>query len=68
MATDFLMPWYAPYVGQTGAAELAEWLSRVVISYFLAPSAYHDLADEASAADFVHRHVLPAFAAQPTPN
>ena len=49
------MPWFAPYIGEAGAAELAEWLSRVVISYFLAPSAYHDLADEASAADFVHR-------------
>lgn len=65
VATDFLTPWFAPHIGEARSAELAEWLSRVVISYFLAPSTYHDLADEVSATDFVQRHVLPAFAVQP---
>ena len=65
VATDFLTPWFAPFIGAAASAELAEWLSRVVISYFLAPSSYHDLADELSATDFVQRYVLPAYAAQP---
>lgn len=65
VGTDFLTPWFAPHIGEDRSAELAEWLSRVVISYFLAPSTYHDLADQESATDFVKRHVLPAFAVQP---
>ena len=64
VATAFLTPWFAPHVGEAGSAELAEWLSRIVISYFLAPSTYHDLADELSATEFVHRYVLPAYAPQ----
>ena len=34
-ATIFLTPWFAPYIGAGRSAELAEWLARVVISYFL---------------------------------
>jgi AcrR family transcriptional regulator len=60
-ATVFLTPWFAPHVGLDRSAQLAEWLSRVVVSYFLAPSAHVDLADEASARSFVRSFVLPAF-------
>lgn len=61
-ATVFLTPWFAPHIGPERSAQLAEWLSRVVLSYFLVPSHHHDLADEASARDFVRVFVLPAFA------
>ena len=61
VATVFLTPFFAPYIGREQSARLAEWLARVVISYFLAPSRYVDLADEASATEFVRSFVLPAF-------
>jgi AcrR family transcriptional regulator len=64
VATVFLTPFFAPHIGREQSARLAEWLARVVISYFLAPSRYVDLADEASATAFVRMFVLPAF--QPT--
>ena len=60
VATVFLTPFFAPYIGREQSARLAEWLARVVISYFLAPSRYVDLADEASATEFVRSFVLPA--------
>jgi AcrR family transcriptional regulator len=59
-AAAYLGPWFAPHVGDR-SDELAEWLSRIVVSYFLAPSPFHDLADEASATAFTRRFVLPAF-------
>ncbi len=65
VATEFLTPWFGPYIGATQSAELAEYLSRVVISYFLAPSTTVDLADVTSATEFVHRFVLPAFSGLP---
>jgi AcrR family transcriptional regulator len=60
-ASAFLTPWFAPYIGARRSPELAEWLSRIVLSYFLAPSSRVDLADLASATDVVRRFVLPAF-------
>jgi hypothetical protein len=52
---------FAPHIGRDASARLAEWLARVVISYFLAPSRFVDLSDDASATDFVRTFVLPAF-------
>src|SRR5215216_5952275 len=60
-ATLFFTPVFAPYIGREQSARLAEWLARVVISYFLAPSRYVDLSDDASATAFVATFVLPAF-------
>ncbi len=60
-ATLFFTPVFAPYIGREPSARLAEWLARVVISYFLAPSRFVDLSDEAAATDFVRTFVLPAF-------
>jgi AcrR family transcriptional regulator len=62
VATDFLTPWFAPHIGEDGSAELAEHLSRLVLSHFLAPSERLDLADLDSARDFARRFVLPAYA------
>ena len=60
-ATLFFTPVFAPHIGRESSARLAEWLARVVISYFLAPSRFVDLSVEASAVDFVRTFVLPAF-------
>lgn len=59
-AAQFLGPITAPYLPAVQAEALAEVISRMVISYFLAPSAHVDLADPASAAQFIRSHVLPA--------
>jgi AcrR family transcriptional regulator len=67
VATVYLTPWFAPYIGREPSARLAEWLARVVISYFLAPSGYVNLADEVSATEFVRSFVLPAFQPSPVP-
>ena len=58
-ATLFFTPVFAPHIGREASARLAEWLARVVISYFLAPSRFVDLSDDASAAAFVP-HLRPA--------
>ena len=60
-ASAFLTPWFAPHIGARRSPELAEWLARIVLSYFLAPSSRVDLADLQSATDVVRRFVLPAF-------
>ena len=60
-ATLFLTPVFAPHIGREASARLAEWLARVVISYFLAPSRFVDLATTPSATAFVRTFVLPAF-------
>ena len=60
-ATIFLTPWFAPHIGHERSAALAEWLARVVLSYFFSPSRYVDLGDPESAQRFVEQFVLPAF-------
>jgi AcrR family transcriptional regulator len=62
LATEFLSPLVAPSIGAERAGELADWLTRVILSYFFTPSATVDLADRASAAQFARAFVLPAFA------
>jgi AcrR family transcriptional regulator len=61
VATAFLTPRVAPHIGVERAGDLAEWLTRFVLSYFFSPSARVDLADASSARDFTRRFVLPAF-------
>jgi AcrR family transcriptional regulator len=65
-ATLFFTPVFAPHIGRDASARLAEWLARVVISYFLAPSRFVDLSDDASATAFVRTFVLPAFPSIPS--
>ena len=59
-ATAYMTPLVAPWIGQERAAELAEQLTRAVVSYFLTPSRFVDLADE-SAGRFIRNHILPAY-------
>ena len=61
LATTVLGPRLTRFLAPKAAAELAEWVSRVVVSYFLAPSTLVDLTDPAQATAFARRFVLPAF-------
>jgi len=63
-ATALLAPRVARWIGENRAAELAELLTRIVVSYFLAPSRFVDLGEPDSAGRFVRNHVLPAFPTQ----
>jgi AcrR family transcriptional regulator len=63
-ATALLAPRVARWIGENRAAELAELLTRIVVSYFLAPSRFVDLGEPVSAGQFVRNHVLPAFPTQ----
>ncbi len=61
MASLFLAPLVEPYVGRGDSSRLVELLSRLVISYFLAPSDHVDLGDAESARQFISTYILPAF-------
>ena len=61
VATVFLVPLVEPYLARAEAERLVELLSRLVISYFLAPSRHVDLGDPASAEPFIRDFILPAF-------
>ena len=63
VATIFLVPLVDPYLPRRESARLVELLSRLVISYFLAPSDHVDLGDPESARPFINAFVLPAFQA-----
>jgi AcrR family transcriptional regulator len=61
IASVFLCPLVEPYLPRPDAARLVELLSRLVISYFLAPSVHVDLGDPHSARPFLRAFILPAF-------
>jgi AcrR family transcriptional regulator len=66
MASLFLAPQVEPYLDRERSVRLVELLSRLVISYFLAPSDHVDLGDPDSATTFIRAHILPAFAPIPS--
>jgi AcrR family transcriptional regulator len=61
VATVFLAPFVDGYLSRRDGARLVELLSRLVISYFLAPSDHVDLGDPDSARTFIQTFILPAF-------
>lgn len=61
VATLFIVPMVDPYLPRAEGTRLVELLSRLVISYFLAPSEHVDLGDPESAHHFLSTFVLPAF-------
>ena len=65
MASLFLAPLVDTYLGRAAGARLVDLLSRLVISYFLAPSDHVDFGDRDSALTFIRTQILPAF--QPAP-
>jgi AcrR family transcriptional regulator len=66
MASLFLAPQVEPYLDRDRSVRLVELLSRLVISYFLAPSQHVDLGNPDSARTFIRSHILPAF--EPIPS
>lgn len=60
VATVFLVPMVDQYLPRADAVKVVELLSRLVISYFLAPSDVVDFGDAASAREFIHTF-LPAY-------
>lgn len=65
-ATSFLAPLAEQYVDPATARAAIDLLSRLTLSYFLAPSDGVDLGDEASARRFLSPF-LTAFVSPPTP-
>src|SRR6478736_9875859 len=63
IASLFLCPLVEAYLPKPEATRLVELLSRLVISYFLAPSVHVDLGDPDSARRFLRTYILPAFEA-----
>ena len=63
LASVFLCPLVETYLPRPEAVRLVELLSRLVISYFLAPSIHVDLGDPDSARRFLRTYILPAFEA-----
>ena len=61
MASLFLAPLVDNYLSRRDGARLVDLLSRLVISYFLAPSEHVDFGDEQSAREFIRLQILPAF-------
>jgi AcrR family transcriptional regulator len=61
IATVFLIPLVGEYVPRREASRLVEFLARMVISFFLAPSDHVDLGDAESARSFIATFVLSAF-------
>jgi len=58
VATIFLTPLLEPYLPRREAAQLVEVLSRMVISFFLAPSSHYDFTKDSDARAFVRSHVI----------
>ena len=58
-AAAFCTPWLEPHVGAEWAPRAGEWLTRMVLSYVLVPSAGFDLAVDDDARRFVRCFVLP---------
>lgn len=65
-ATAFLRPRVARFLDLRSSAELAEVLTRTILSLFFAPSSHVDLADPADARTHAERFILPAFQLQTT--
>jgi AcrR family transcriptional regulator len=61
MGTVFLSPLIEPHVGRHEAARLVDVLARLVLSFFLAPSAHIDLGDPDAARGFLRSFVLTSY-------
>jgi AcrR family transcriptional regulator len=61
LATAFLRPRAQRFLDARDAAELAEVLTRTVLSLFFTPSTHVDLAVELQARHYALRYIVPAF-------
>jgi AcrR family transcriptional regulator len=62
IATRFVAPFLARWLAPLEAERIAEWATRIVVSYFLCPSEMVDLAKEVDARSLVQTFVMPAVA------
>jgi AcrR family transcriptional regulator len=62
-ASRFTAPFLARWMSPTEAGRVAEWATRIVLSFAVSPSADIDLTDRAAAARLVETFVLPGIAA-----
>jgi len=67
-ARYFVAPHLERFVGRSEAGRLAEWMTRVVLTYTLDPSETLDLCDRAMVDRFVATRLLPGLAVQPAQN
>jgi len=58
-ATAFATPWLTHHLDDEEAARLAEWVTRILISYASMPADGVDIADEESIRRLVRTYVLP---------
>ncbi len=58
-AAEFATPWLARYLPDEEAARLAEWVTRILLSYASMPDDGIDIRDEASIRRLVRTYVLP---------
>src|SRR3954447_16440733 len=57
--SGFAAPYLAPYVGADEAPRVAEWVTRLVLTYTLAPADGVDMGNEESVRRLVRTYVLP---------
>ena len=62
VAAPYLRPWLTGPDVDEAAARGAEWLTRIVLSYLVAPSALVDLSDSVSVRHLVRTYILPGLA------
>lgn len=65
-ASRFTAPFLARWMSPTEAERVAEWATRIVLSYTISPSATIDLTDPGDAAQLVNTFVLPGISALQT--
>jgi len=58
-ASHLVAPHLARFVGDELALRTGEWVTRLVLSYTMAPSPSYDFTDEGSVRTFVRSYVLP---------
>jgi AcrR family transcriptional regulator len=59
VASSFAQPLLGRWLDEETAGRLAEWICRIVVSYWLAPSNYLNIGDPRSVATFYGRHLAP---------
>jgi hypothetical protein len=62
-AASFAAPYLARWLGPEDASRVAEWVTRIVLSYAAAPSEEVDIADASSVRRLVRNFVLPGIQA-----
>ncbi|GAC1383193.1 MAG: hypothetical protein NVSMB4_11190 [Acidimicrobiales bacterium] len=62
VVAPYLRPWLTGPDAEEAAARGAEWLTRIVLSYLMSPSASVNLSDAAAARHLVRTFILPGLA------